>query len=157
MSCNNLLNFLLFLLGYLKSVERTDRISFKIFISLHIFLHHSLPHTCGSSVIATTRKATKDYINRHVTLQTTKKYKSRILHLLWIYIFTKFLCPVYFTCVLYYCHRVATQLQLTNISYHIDTILIITVASKGTECASGSKGVWKIFNYTGKEIDGISW
>jgi len=22
-------------------------------------------------------------------------------------------------CVLYYCHRVATQLQLTNISYHI--------------------------------------
>jgi len=29
--------------------------------------------------------------------------------------------PVLFvcTCVLYYCHRVATQLQLTNISYHI--------------------------------------
>ena len=24
-----------------------------------------------------------------------------------------------FKCVLYYCHRVATQLQLTNISYHI--------------------------------------
>jgi len=23
-------------------------------------------------------------------------------------------------CVLYYCHRVATQLQLTNISYHIN-------------------------------------
>ena len=22
-------------------------------------------------------------------------------------------------CVLYYCHRVATQLQLTNMSYHI--------------------------------------
>jgi len=22
-------------------------------------------------------------------------------------------------CVLYYCHRVATQLQLTNISYHV--------------------------------------
>jgi len=22
-------------------------------------------------------------------------------------------------CVLYYCHRVSTQLQLTNISYHI--------------------------------------
>jgi len=24
-------------------------------------------------------------------------------------------------CVLYYCHRLATQLQLTNISYHIKT------------------------------------
>jgi hypothetical protein len=23
-------------------------------------------------------------------------------------------------CVLYYCHRVATQLQLTNISYHVN-------------------------------------
>ena len=26
-------------------------------------------------------------------------------------------------CVLYYCHRVSTQLQLTNISYHIKLIL----------------------------------
>jgi len=25
-------------------------------------------------------------------------------------------------CVLYYCHRVSTQLQLTNISYHIGKI-----------------------------------
>ena len=24
-----------------------------------------------------------------------------------------------YKCVLYYCHRVATQLQLTNISYHV--------------------------------------
>jgi len=27
-------------------------------------------------------------------------------------------------CVLYYCHRVSTQLQLTNISYHISYILV---------------------------------
>jgi hypothetical protein len=26
-------------------------------------------------------------------------------------------------CVLYYCHRVSTQLQLTNISYHIESVL----------------------------------
>ena len=27
-------------------------------------------------------------------------------------------CPMYWLCVLYHCHRVLTQLQLTNISYH---------------------------------------
>jgi len=34
-------------------------------------------------------------------------------------------CSVYCfmcKCVLYYCHRVATQLQSTNISYHIKQI-----------------------------------
>ena len=33
-------------------------------------------------------------------------------------------------CVLYYCHRVSTQLQLTNISYHI----LISLALCGTYC-----------------------
>jgi len=33
-----------------------------------------------------------------------------------------FLCK----CVLYYCHRVSTQLQLANISYHIVSYHIIT-------------------------------
>jgi hypothetical protein len=31
---------------------------------------------------------------------------------------SKFVCE----CVLYYCHQVATQLQLTNISYHIKNV-----------------------------------
>jgi len=30
-------------------------------------------------------------------------------------------------CVLYYCHRVATQLQLTNISYYIISYIISNV------------------------------
>ena len=43
------------------------------------------------------------------------------------------LCIVYFVsfcvlfvciCVLYYCHQMATQLQLTNISYHITTLSV---------------------------------
>jgi len=47
-------------------------------------------------------------------------------------------CPTYFlfcvilyiVCVLYYCHRVATQLQLTNISYHsISKIKIVLTTS----------------------------
>ena len=32
-------------------------------------------------------------------------------------------CVCVCVCVLYYCHRLATQLQLTNISYHIKTSL----------------------------------
>ena len=28
-------------------------------------------------------------------------------------------CPMYWLCVLYHCHRVLAQFQLTNISYHI--------------------------------------
>jgi hypothetical protein len=36
-------------------------------------------------------------------------------------LFRVLLCIVYCPCILYYCHRVATQLQLTNISYHIIT------------------------------------
>jgi hypothetical protein len=36
-----------------------------------------------------------------------------------------------YKCVMYYCHRVASQLQLTNISYHITSYIIsyITFAS----------------------------
>jgi len=38
----------------------------------------------------------------------------------WVFCFIVLIC-VLFVCkyVLYYCHRVSTQLQLTNISYHI--------------------------------------
>ena len=65
---------LLFLLNYLKNMlSAENRVSFKILMSPHtrIFLHHSVPRSYGSSVIATTRKATKDHINRHVTVSIT--------------------------------------------------------------------------------------
>jgi hypothetical protein len=35
-------------------------------------------------------------------------------------------------CVLYYCHRVPNQLQLTNISYHIKTYLIFPLSQTPT-------------------------
>jgi len=34
-------------------------------------------------------------------------------------------CPMYWLCVLYHCHRVLTQLQLTNISIHISDRLTV--------------------------------
>ena len=38
-----------------------------------------------------------------------------VVLLLFVLFYVLFVCK----CVLYYCHRVETQLQLTNISYHI--------------------------------------
>ena len=40
--------------------------------------------------------------------------------LFWVFCFIVLFCVVCVCkCVLYYCHRVSAQLQLTNISYHI--------------------------------------
>jgi len=48
-----------------------------------------------------------------------------------VYIVCFVLFPALFVCkcVLYYCHRVATQLQLTNISYHLSTstVCLLTI------------------------------
>ena len=43
-----------------------------------------------------------------------------------IFCFVLFCVLFAFKCVLYYCHQVATQLQLTNISYHIISYHIIS-------------------------------
>jgi hypothetical protein len=43
----------------------------------------------------------------------------RSIYCLFCIVLCIFLCK----CVLYYCHRVLTQLQLTNISYHIEPVI----------------------------------
>jgi hypothetical protein len=49
-------------------------------------------------------------------------YVCSILYIVFIVLFcVLFACK----CVLYYCHRVATQLQLTNISSHIIIITFV--------------------------------
>ena len=45
-----------------------------------------------------------------------------VVLLLLVLFYVLFVCK----CVLYYCHRVLTQLQLTNISYHIISYLILS-------------------------------
>ena len=57
--------------------------------------------------------------NSRVILAKTEHglHSSKIVVL--FYVLFVFYCSMYFLCVNLYCHRVTTQLQLTNISYHI--------------------------------------
>jgi len=51
----------------------------------------------------------------------------------WVFCFIVLFCVLFLCeCVLYYCHRVSIQLQLTNISYHIfdDGLLVSTDLNK---------------------------
>ena len=50
-----------------------------------------------------------------------------VIHVLFcVFCFTALFCVLFVCkCVLYYCHRVTTQLQLTNISYHIRKVHLV--------------------------------
>jgi hypothetical protein len=56
-------------------------------------------------------------------------------------------------CVLYYCHRVATQLQLTNISYRIVSyhiiyhIIILEITELTVKCYMETV-MLKLYNFT---------
>ena len=62
--------------------------------------------------------------NARVTLAKTGHgpHSSKIVVLL--YVLFVLYCSVYCLCVNVYCHRVTTQLQLTNISYHFNWTLL---------------------------------
>ena len=53
-------------------------------------------------------------------------------------------------CVLYYCHRVSTQLQLTNISYHISynnlSCIISYIINKKPTRPSGVQSLYNIWH-----------
>jgi len=49
--------------------------------------------------------------------------------LFWVFCFIVLFCVLFVCkCVLYYCHRVSTQLQLTNISYIVSCIIYHTIS-----------------------------
>ena len=57
-------------------------------------------------------------LQRWGTVCTLRNYRTVLFHVLLVSIvlfYVLFVC----NCILYYCHQVATQLQLTNISYYI--------------------------------------
>ena len=65
-------------------------------------------------------------------------HSSKIVVLLYVLLFLLFYVLFVCKCVLYCCHRVTTQLQLTNISYHIinysvKDILFLDIAGWGFE------------------------
>jgi len=75
-------------------------------------------------------------VRRHIlNIQLDYSPPQKCCVVLCIVCFVSFYVLFVCKCVLYYCHRVTTQLQLTNISYHI-----ITRGSNLSEMASDRVG-----------------
>ena len=58
-----------------------------------------------------------------------------------LFVFVLFYVLFVCKCVLYYCHRVLTQLQLTNISYHIiSNVNIVLIKTR-----ADGRGMWNLW------------
>jgi len=58
--------------------------------------------------------------------------------LFWVFCLIVLFCVLFVCkCVLYYCHWASTQLQLTNMSYHVNCVSL-TSSSSATGCKSSS-------------------
>jgi len=70
---------------------------------------------CNSQRRGTARTLPNYFVNCVVLVVNYVVLLLIVLFYLTVLFYVLFVCK----CVLYYCHRVSTQLQLTNISYHI--------------------------------------
>ena len=61
-------------------------------------------------------------VNLYMKLKMQRRGTARTLPNFCMVCFVSFCVLFVCICVLYYCHQVATQLQLTNISYHISYV-----------------------------------
>ena len=97
------------------SLLMTIMMMMAVIITTAIIIIHSRNHRVFLEYISEIWKS-QNFVSRNIEFVTectgrSCPHSSKIVVLFYVL----FVC----TCVLYFCHRVITQLQLTNISYHV--------------------------------------
>jgi hypothetical protein len=81
-------------------------------------------------MIVTEGMKVREFMKRHSINSRTEIHSSQLVIVLFYILLVFVLFSVMFVCkyVLCYCHRLSTQLQLTNISYHIYYIMTYIIS-----------------------------